>query len=157
MSVTCDMCKVTVQKATSRANCKSLDQTDHISWQNKSLSIRFYVHLYLYSQNTNLCLNFFVSNTLEWIKLGHIIVQELLLEEQNCNDERLRISIMCAGKKICRVPTETIVHWQHWPCCRCCPTLAADNETLPRLAFAVVSSWLSAYATWTAGEHPKSR
>ena len=102
MSVTCDMCKVIVRQAASRANCKSLDQTDHISWQNKSLSIRFYVHLYLYSQNTNLCLNFFVSNTLEWIKLGHIIVQELLLEEQNCNDERLRI--MCAGKKICRVP-----------------------------------------------------
>ena len=71
MSVTCDMCKVTVQKATSRANCKSLDQTDHISWQNKSLSIRFYVHLYLYTENTNLCFNFFVSNTLEWIKLGH--------------------------------------------------------------------------------------
>ena len=74
MSVTCDMCKVTVQKATSRANFKSLDQTDHISWQNKSLSIRFYVHLYLYSQNTNLCLIFFVSNTLEWIKWEHLMI-----------------------------------------------------------------------------------
>ena len=79
MNNVCDMwniCKVTMQKAPSRANCKSLDQTDHISWQNKSLSIRFYVHLcasqktYLYSQNTNLCFYFFVSNTLQWINLA---------------------------------------------------------------------------------------